>query len=75
MLWIHLEVGMLLHRTVILKTSPFLDLIAILLQDLTFLQKPIETLVAPAREPELLRWLRPFLALVVTKISFAASAC
>ena len=35
----------------------------------------IETFVAPARELELLMWLKPFLALVRTKMSFAASAC
>ena len=37
--------------------------------------KKFETFVAPARELELLRWLKPFLALMRTKVSFAASAC
>ena len=60
MLWIHLEVEVPLHRTAILKTSPFLDLIAILLQDLVFLQKKIRTFVAPARELAFFRRLEPF---------------
>ena len=35
--------------------------------------KKIETFVAPAREVELLKWLKPILAPVRTKMSFAAS--
>ena len=74
MLWIHLEVDVPLHRTATFETLPFRTLLQFYYKTYYF-YKQIETFVAPAQELELLRWLKPFLAPVRTKMTFAASAC
>ena len=70
MLCIHLETRMPLHRTAILKTSPFGSFCNFTTKPNIFTKK-MKTFVAPARELGFFRQLKPFLTLVMTKARLA----